>query len=599
MNAVHVRAEATITELFADQVRARPDETALRFRGEDMSYARLDERSDRLAHHLRTMGVGPESVVGVCVERSFEMVIALFGVLKAGAAYLPVHAKEPAERFQYMLDQAGARVVLTHERLVDTLPALDATVLSLDAAELPAATEPLAPVASADTMAYVCYTSGSTGLPKGVAVPHRGVTRLVQDGDYAHFGPDETYLQLCALTFDPAAFEIFGALLNGGKLVIYPPGTLELSELAGSLKDDGVTTLWLTTGLFHRMVDGQLDGLGGLRQLLAGGDVLSPAHINRVHRTYPELRLVNGYGPTENTCFTTCHVVSEPVDERVPIGLPITGTRVYVLDEQLEPVADGEWGELFTAGAGLARGYFGRPGLTADRFRPDPFHSGERMYSTGDIVRSGAGGVLEFRGRRDNQVKVGGYRVELGEIEAVLAGQPRVKEAVVVVREDITPGEKVLAAYVVPEGDDDNLLPELRLALHNRLPRHMIPPAIVVLDQFPLTRNEKIDRAALPTPDQAPREVDNDYEAPRTADEALLADMWRDALAVKEVGVYDDFFELGGNSLLAADLLARIRSALDVEVPGARLFYENATVAGLAEIIDRSPRVSAQDGPAA
>ncbi|MGH3759338.1 amino acid adenylation domain-containing protein [Actinophytocola sp.] len=601
MSTVHERPEATITELFAEQVRSRPEATALRFLGEDLSYAVLDERSDRLARHLVAMGVGPECVVGVCIDRSFEMIVALLAILKAGGAYLPIHAKEPVERFQYMLDQAGTRILLTHERLAATLPAVDAEVLSLDAAPLPEPVDPtpLDPATIADSTAYVCYTSGSTGKPKGVSVPHRGVTRLVQDGDYAHFGPDETILQLCALTFDPATFEIWGALLHGGKLVIYQPGTLELDALAECLRRDEVTTLWLTTGLFHRMVDGQLDGLGGLRQLLAGGDVLSPAHINRVHRTYPNLRLVNGYGPTENTCFTTCHVVTEPVGERVPIGIPITGTRTYVLDDKLQPVADGEWGELFTSGAGLARGYLGRPGLTAEKFMPDLYQPGQRMYSIGDVVRREPDGALTFRGRRDNQVKVGGYRVELGEIEAVLAGQPRVKEAVVVVREDITPGEKVLAAYVVPEGDDENLLADLRLALHRRLPAHMIPPAIVILDQFPLTRNEKIDRKALPTPQQAPREVDTEFEAPRTPVEALLADMWSDALAIREVGVYDDFFELGGNSLMATDLLAKIRVALDVDVPGARLFYENATVSGLAEIVDKSPALSAQDGPAA
>jgi amino acid adenylation domain-containing protein len=599
MSTVHERPEATITGLFAEQVRARPDATALRFLGEDMSYADLDQRTDQLARHLAGRGVGPESVVGVCIDRSFEMIVALLGILKAGGAYLPIHAKEPAERFQYMLDQAGARLVLTHERLAGQLPEVDADVLSLDAAPLPVSDIPLALPIVADSAAYVCYTSGSTGKPKGVSVPHRGVTRLVQDGDYAHFGPDETILQLCALTFDPATFEIWGALVNGGKLVIHQPGTLELDVLAETLRSEEVTTLWLTTGLFHRMVDGQLDGLGGLRQLLAGGDVLSPAHINRVHRTYPDLRLVNGYGPTENTCFTTCHVVSEPVGERVPIGIPVTGTRTYVLDEQLRPVADGEWGELFTSGAGLARGYLGRPGLTAEKFLPDLYEPGARMYSIGDIVRVEPDGTLSFRGRRDNQVKVGGYRVELGEIEAVFAGHPRVKEAVVVVREDITPGEKVLAAYVVAEGDQEDLLPDLRLTLHNRLPRHMIPPAIVVLDEFPLTRNEKIDRRALPTPEHAPREVDNEYEAPRTPVEALLADMWGDALAVREVGVYDDFFELGGNSLMAADLLARIRTTLEVDVPGARLFYENATVAGLAEVVEKSPELSASDGPAA
>jgi amino acid adenylation domain-containing protein len=581
---------ATVTEMFDEQVRTRPHATALRFRDEDMTYAGLDQRADRLARHLRTLGVGPESVVGVCVERSFEMIVALLGILKAGGAYLPVHPDEPAERFRYMLDKAEARVLLTHERLAARLPEVGVAVVSLDAGDLPvpAGAGPLDPGTVPDSVAYVCYTSGSTGQPKGVSVTHRGVVRLVQNGDYAEFGPDETILQLCALTFDPATFEIWGALLNGGRLVVYQPGPLSLSELAECVAREKVTTLWLTTGLFHRMVASQLDSLGGLRQLLAGGDVLSPAHINGVRQAYPDLRLVNGYGPTENTCFTTCHQVTDLVGDTVPIGRAITDTHVYVLDGELRPVADGEWGDLYTGGGGLARGYLGRPRLTAERFLPDPFRPGERMYSIGDVVRRDAHGTLEFRGRRDDQVKVGGYRVELGEIVAALAGQPGVKEAVVVVGQAATTGEKTLIAYVVPQDDDENLLAELRLALHQRLPRHMIPSSIVLLADFPLTRNGKIDRAALPAPTYAPRDVDAEYEAPRTSVEALLADLWSDALGVEEVGVHDDFFELGGNSLLAADLLARMRGTLAADMPAARLFFENATVAGLAELVDRT-----------
>ncbi|WP_394617088.1 amino acid adenylation domain-containing protein [Lentzea sp. JNUCC 0626] len=591
MNTTWDWQNATITAVFAEQVRARPDATALRFCGVDMSYSELDRRAEDLARRLRTLGVGPESVVGVCFERSFEMIVALVAIVKAGGAYLPLHPDDPAPRLRFMLDQTGARVLLTHEHVVSRLPELEQTVVSTDGTSLAEISPDRGPLPdnAADSAAYVCYTSGSTGEPKGVLVPHRGVTRLVRSGDYADLGPDETFLQLCALTFDPAAFEIWGALLNGGRLVVYRPGPLSLSELADCVEAEKISTLWLTTGLFHRMVDGHLDGLGGLRQLLAGGDVLSPKHINQVRRTHPHVRMINGYGPTENTCFTTCHTVTRPVGGSVPIGLPITGTRTYVLDENLSPVPDGEWGLLYTAGAGLARGYVGRPGLTADRFIADPFVSGERMYSVGDVVRRGADGVIEFRGRNDDQVKVGGYRVELGEIVAALAGLTGVKEAVVVVRHDLPPRDKVLVAYVVPEyRQHDSLATELRLSLYQRLPRHMIPGAIVVLDSFPLTRNGKVDRAALPAPQLSPREVDTVYEAPRTPIEALLADLVSDALAVKEIGVHDDFFDIGGNSLIAADLLARIRSSLSVDIPAAQLFFENPTVAGLAEMVEVS-----------
>jgi amino acid adenylation domain-containing protein len=592
-------AEATLTELLAEQVRSRRDETALRFCGEDMTYGELDERAEQLARRLRSLQTGPEDVVGVCIERSFEMVIALVAILKAGAAYLPLHPDEPAERFRYMLEQAGARVLLTHDRLAGGLPAVDATVLSVDRERdlAPAVgSGPLEPGPSADSLAYVCYTSGSTGAPKGVCVTHRGVVRLVRDGDYADLGPDETFLQLCTLTFDPSAFEIWGALCNGGRLVIYPPGTMSLSELADCVDQEDVTTLWLTTGLFHRMVDGYLDRLGGLRQLLAGGDVLSPAHVNRVRRAHPQLRLINGYGPTENTCFTTCHEVTDAVGETVPIGRPITDTRVYVLDEKLAPLPDGEWGQLYAGGGGLARGYLGQPGITAGRFLPDPFVEGERMYAIGDVVRRRPDGALEFRGRVDDQVKVGGYRIELGEIVSVLAGHPQVKEAVVVARDDVTAGQKTLVAYLVPAAPNHNLLPELRLALHQRLPGYMIPAAIVVMDEFPLTRNGKIDRASMPMPLRKPRAVANEYTSPRTPVEALLADLWADTLGVEQVGAHDDFFEIGGDSLSAADLLAKIRRTLSVEVPAAQLFFRDATVAGLAGLVDASMMATSGGG---
>ena len=574
---------ATITDLFDEQVRIRPDAVALRFDGVDMTYAELDRRADRLARHLRSLGVGTESVVGVFFERSFEMLVSLVGVLKAGAAYLPVHTNEPPERFRYMLEQAGSRVLLTHDKLTDRIPDIDATVLNLDhELAVPEGTEPVLPGTGPDNVAYVCYTSGSTGMPKGVAVRHRGVVRLVQTDDYASLTPDETFLQLCSLRFDPSAFEIWGALLNGAKLVIYTPGTPALHELADFLEQEEITTLWMTTGLLHRMIDGHLDRLGGLRQLLGGGEALSPVLINRVHEAYPNLLVVNGYGPTEDTCFTSCHVVREPVGETVPIGRQVTDTRLYVLDENLNPVPDGEWGLLYTGGSGLARGYVGRPALTAERFLPNPFEPGERMYSIGDVVRRVSDdGTLEFRGRLDDQVKIDGYRIELGEIQAVLGGLPEVKEAVVIAREGLTPGRKILVAFVVPAGPTERLVPKIRVALHQKLPRYMHPAAIVEMESFPETLGNKFDRKQLPELEQLPRNVDTEFEAPRTPEEALVADLLVDALALQEVGIHDDFFELGGSSLAAMDVLAHLRDVLGVDVPPTE-FFQNATVAGLA-----------------
>ncbi|WP_170155737.1 non-ribosomal peptide synthetase [Umezawaea tangerina] len=577
---------ATITDLFDEQVRRRPDAVALRFDGVDMTYAELDRRADLLGRHLRSLGVVTESPVGVFIERSFEMVVALVAILKAGGAYLPLHPTEAPDRFRDMLQQAGTRVLLTHGRLADRVPEIDATVVNLDGGiEEVVLDGPLEPGTGPDNLAYVCYTSGSTGRPKGVAVRHRGVVRLVQSDDYASLTSDETFLQLCWLTFDPSAFEIWGSLLNGARLVVYRPGPLSLDDLAETIVRERITTLWMTTGLFHRMVDTQLESFRGLRQMLAGGDALSPTHINNLLTAYPDLLVVNGYGPTEDTCFTSCHAMTDLVGDTVPIGRAVTDTRLYVLDENLQPVPDGEWGLLYTSGSGLARGYIGRPRITAERFLPDPFHAGERMYSIGDVVRLNDKGVLEFRGRIDDQVKINGYRVELGEVAAVLTGLPELKEAVVLAREDVMPGRKVLVAYVMPVGENERLVQELRVALHDKLPRYMHPSVIIELDAFPLTRGSKIDRRALPAPDRQPRLVDNDYEAPRTPLEGLLADLLADALALQEVGVHDDFFELGGDSLVATDLLAQIRAVLGVELR-AVLFFEDATVAGLAEMVE-------------
>lgn len=576
---------ATITDLFDEQVRRRPEAVALRFGGVDMTYAELDQRADRLARHLRSLGVGTESVVGVFFERSFEMLVALVGILKAGGAYLPVHENEPPERFRYMMDTAGARVLLTHGPMADRVPEIDAAVVNLDH-ELPSGLAPVEPGTGPDNLAYVCYTSGSTGMPKGVAVRHRGVVRLVQDGDYASLTSAETYLQLCSLRFDPSAFEIWGSLLNGARLVIYKPGTPALHELAECIEQERITTLWMTTGLLHRMIDGHLASLAGVRQLLGGGEALSPVLINKVHATYPDLLVVNGYGPTEDTCFTSCHVVHEPVGDSVPIGRAVTDTYLYVLDEKLQPVPDGEWGLLYTSGSGVARGYIGRPALTAERFVPDPFRPGERMYSIGDVVRLMPDGALEFRGRLDDQVKIDGYRIELGEVQSALNGLPEVKEAVVVVRDGVTAGRKILVAYVVPAGETERLVPKLRVALHQKLPRYMHPAAIVELAEFPLTPGNKFDRRSLPDLRHMPRTVDTEYEAPRTPTETLLADLLADALALQDIGIHDDFFELGGSSLVAMDVLAHLRGVLDVDI-AAPEFFADATIAGLAEKVER------------
>src|SRR6185369_11982102 len=409
--------EATIQELFEAQVKAAPEAPAL-VEGETVwSYGELNARANRLAHHLRRLGVGPEVRVGVCLERSAELIATLLGILKAGGAYVPLDPSYPAERLRFLRHDSGVRLLVSREVLAAELGAgeipilcwdRDGGVLARQSAENPA------PSGGAGNLAYVMYTSGSTGLPKGVAVAHRSVVRLVRETDYVRFGPGEIFLHLAPASFDASTFEIWGALLNGARLAVLPGRVPSLDELGAALGRHGVTTLWLTAGLFHQMVDERLPALAGVRQLLAGGDVLSPAHVRRVLAELPGCTLINGYGPTENTTFTCCHaaiILREPGEagDTVPIGRPIANTRAYLVDRALQPVPVGVPGELFAGGDGLARGYLGRPGLTAERFVPDPFAAetgepGGRLYRTGDLARRRADGDIEFLGRIDQQV---------------------------------------------------------------------------------------------------------------------------------------------------------------------------------------------------
>ena len=452
--------DALVHELFEAQADQTPGAVAVVYGDERLTYRELDRRANRLAHHLRELGVGPEVRVGVALERSVDLVVALLAVLKAGGAYLPLDPSYPARRLAFMLADAQVPVVVTEERLAERLSARDVRVVRLDADRrriAAASPERVASGVGAEGLAYVSYTSGSTGSAKGVAVPHRAVVRLVRGTSYARLAPDEVFLQFAPVSFDASTFEIWGALLSGARLVVAPAGALSLAELGRTLREEQVTTLWLTAGLFRRMVDEQLDDLRGVRQLLAGGDVLSVPHVRRVLRELPECRLINGYGPTEATTFACCYPAAGPLSasrDSLPIGGPIANTRVYVLDPHLNPAPVGVPGELYIGGDGLARGYLDRPALTAERFVPDPFGAepGSRLYRTGDRVRWLPEGALEFLGRLDQQVKVRGYRIEPTEVEAALGEHPAVREAAVLAQEDPI-GEKHLVAYVVPRED--------------------------------------------------------------------------------------------------------------------------------------------------
>jgi amino acid adenylation domain-containing protein len=575
--------EQTIPALFEEQVHQTPERVAVVFGGCELTYGELNRRANRLADYLRSLGVGPDQLVGLCAERSVELVVALVAIGKAGGAYVPLDPSYPEERLAFMLADTAAPVLLVQAHLRAKLPAHGARVVCLDTDW--AAIEATGSEANPDSgvkarhLAYVSYTSGSTGRPKGVLVPHRAVVRLVRN-NFADLGPDQVFLQLAPVPFDASTLEIWGALCSGARLVVMPPQNPTLAELAEALVEHGVTILWLTAGLFHLMVDHHLDALVQVRQVLAGGDVLSVPHVRRMLAALkPGHKLINGYGPTENTTFTCCFPMTAETQwsGSVPIGQPIAHTQCYVLDEHLQPVAPGEAGELYIGGDGLAHGYLNLPELTAERFLDTAWG---RLYKSGDLVRWLDGGTIEFLGRTDNQVKIRGFRIELGEIEYRLAQHPAVGECVVLARQD-EPGDKRLAAYVVPRTASTPTAADLRRYLGEHLPAYMLPSAFVFLEAFPLNPNGKVDRKALPAPEYR---AEGEYVAPRTVAEEQLAAIWSGLLHRDQVGIHDDFFALGGHSLLATQIVSRVRQAFGVDMP-LPVFFEAPTIAGLAQRI--------------
>jgi amino acid adenylation domain-containing protein len=586
---------AAIHELFQEIAGSFPDDVAVVAGNRRLTYAELNADANRLARRLRRLGVDLDVRVGVLLERSAEMITVLLAILKAGGAYVPLDPAYPADRLAFLVQDSRTPVLVSRTELVAKLPPHGERQILLDTDAGALSRESaldLRPLAGPDDLAYVMYTSGSTGRPKGVAVVHRAVARLVLETGYARFGHDEVFLHLAPSSFDASTLEIWGPLLHGGRLVVFQGQPASMDEIADALASHGVTSLWLTAGLFHQMVDLRLEGLAPLRQLLAGGDVLSAPHVRRVLRQLPGCRLINGYGPTENTTFTCCHPMDDAGDvgETVPIGRPIANTRVYVLGAGFEPVPVGVPGELLTGGDGLARGYHERPDLTAELFVPDPFSErpGARLYRTGDLVRHRHDGRIELLGRRDGQIKIRGFRIEPGEVEASLASLPGVRAAAVVVRED-RPGDRRLVGYAVPDPEVRGVTAEgLRSALRGRLPAFMVPSDVMVLGSLPLGPNGKVDRRALPA-SGLEREEAAAAAVPRSLVEEELAEIAAELLGMPDVGIEDDFFERGGHSLLATQMVGRVRRTFGVDVP-LRAFFESPTVAALAQAVEEGLR---------
>jgi amino acid adenylation domain-containing protein len=590
---------AAVHELFEEQTRNTPGAVALVSSAGKITYAELNVRANRLARYLRSKGLTPGRVGCICLERSPEVIVALLAILKAGGCYAALDPSLPVERCRELLQQLQAAVLITRNihlkpfaalprKLLPTLICVDRESRSIageDGENLGVACGPESPV-------YICFTSGSTGRPKGVCVPHRGVVRLVRNANYVRFSEREVFLQAAPVSFDASTFEIWGALLNGGGVAVAPPGLLSISQTGDAIKRFSVTTAWFTAGLFNQIVEENVAILKPLHQILVGGEALSPAHIKKARLLLSSATLVNGYGPTENTTFSACYTIPSAIDERrsLPIGKPISNSSCYVLDELLKPVPVGVAGNLFVGGDGLAIGYLDQPELTAERFIQNPFQPGSRLYRTGDRARYLPDGNLEFLGRKDNQVKVRGFRVELGEIEAALLRHPAVRHCAVVARAGSS-GINQITAYLVARPHLSSAV-DWRQYLAQILPDYMVPAGFVILESIPLSPNGKVNRDALPQPELPARPAQDERPA-KNETERGLQQIWADVLKTRQVGLRQNFFSLGGHSLLAVRLVARIEKQFNKSLAVATLF-QNPTVEQLAKAIDKGENAATE-----
>ncbi len=579
---------AGVHRLFEAQVARNPEAIAVVIGTDSLTYGALNRLANRLARRLQEVGIGPDRVVGLFMGRSLELVVGILGILKAGGAYLPLDASMPKERLAFMLQDAGASILLTQGHLVSQVPACDTKVFCLDLGVLEREDSDPADLEGRllpGQLAYVMYTSGSTGRSKGVEIGHGGIVRLLFGINYVDLGPETVTLLAAPVSFDASTFELWAALLHGGTCVLYPEAELAPGPLGQVVAAQGVNTLWLTTVLFNALLDEAPQVLASVAQVLVGGEALSVPHIRRALDRFPETRFVNGYGPTEATTFTCCHPIPRDLPEgltSIPIGRPIGDTVVHVLDSIGEPVPVGVPGELHVGGPGLARGYRNLPELTRSAFVQNHLtpERSQRLYRTGDQARYLTDGTLEFLGRKDSQVKLRGHRIELGEIEAALAQHPAVVQGIADVREG-TSGDRLLVAYIEPRYSPTAFdLMDVFSFLREKLPPFMIPNAIGLVTQFPTT-NGKLDRRRLqevPLSHLFSRHI----QSPTDPTQALIAGIWEDLLGVTSIGAEDDFFELGGHSMLAFVMVARVEALFGRSLSMAA-FYAKATVQSLAD----------------
>ncbi len=578
----------TVAKAFERQATLTPDAIALVSAGRRLTFRELDQISNQLAHHLLHIGVGPEMLTGIAIERSVEMMVGLLAILKAGGAYVPIDPSFPAQRISLMIEDSQAPVILATENTKARLPRTTSRIVSIDGDAGEIAKYPVDPLPASSVneknLAYVIYTSGSTGKPKGVMIEHRNVLNFFAGMDEVIAPDPGIWLAVTSISFDISVLELFWTLARGFQVVLH--GNEGTQTIPAEIRNLGVTHMQCTPSLAQMIAvhpDG-LAALGGLKKLLLGGEALPLSLARRLRQVF-QGELYNMYGPTETTIWSTTSLIDKDPNS-ISIGKPILNTQIYVLDSMLQPVAPGETGDLFIGGEGVVRGYWQRPELTAERFLDDPFLPGNRIYRTGDIARFLHGGNLEFLGRADFQVKLRGFRIEIGEIETVLESQENVAQAVVAACEFKSRGkteDKRLVAYVVPKAGADLEIADLRTALAAVLPEYMVPSNFVVLDALPLTANGKIDRHALPMP--AAEEPELVTELPRTELEQKIAHAWKEALGVEQVGLHRNFFDLGAHSLMVAEVHMQLQHTLGREISLVDLF-QFPTVSALAAHLD-------------
>ncbi|NEQ41319.1 MAG: amino acid adenylation domain-containing protein, partial [Okeania sp. SIO3I5] len=564
-------------QLFEEQVELNPDAIALVFEEKQLTYQQLNNTANQLAYYLQSLGISSEVKVGVCLERSVEMIVGILGILKAGGAYVPIDPNYPTERLSYMLNDSGIKVLLTTEKLLSSIPSTTAQIVCLDRDQKlieQQSQSNLDTGVSSKNLAYVIYTSGSTGKPKGVAIEHQSLCNLVQEQKRLfEVTPESRILQFASISFDASVWEIFMAVTHGSRLILGEASQLlPGDDLKQIMERSWVTHVTLPPSALAVLPSSELPTLD---KIIVAGEAC-PREL--AHQWSVGRHFFNAYGPTEST---VCATVAEIDDgsEQISIGRPIGNTKIYILDNNLQPVPIGVTGEMYIGGDGLARGYLNRPELTTEKFIPNPFAVGS-LYRTGDLACYLPDGNIKFIGRIDNQVKVRGFRIELGEVEAVLNDRPQIQQAVVIVREDSSEN-KFMVAYVVPEDQSLNSS-ELKEDIKQKLPKYMVPSVFVFLESLPLTPNGKIDRKALPAPEVEIKQGE-EYIAPRTETEEMIANIFASVLRVAKVGIYDNFFDLGGHSLLATQLVSQLKEALEIEMIPIKTIFEFPTVAELAQ----------------